>query len=129
MRSASEFTAPELYPPSALERTRPLVRILFVVVAVLALLAPGSASLAQTTSVSPTDSVLLTKVRADVIAALAISGPTLRLGPERVAELKPVLTKEAAARSAAASTRTRRTGWSPRSPAPRTSPTSPTATG
>jgi IclR family transcriptional regulator, acetate operon repressor len=37
---------------------------------------------------------------ADVIAALAISGPTLRLPPERVAELKPVLTKEAAALSA-----------------------------
>ena len=37
---------------------------------------------------------------ADVIAALAISGPTLRLPPERVAELKPVLIKEAAALSA-----------------------------
>jgi IclR family transcriptional regulator, acetate operon repressor len=37
---------------------------------------------------------------ADVIAALAISGPTLRLPPERVAELKPVLNKEAAALSA-----------------------------
>jgi DNA-binding IclR family transcriptional regulator len=37
---------------------------------------------------------------ADVIAALAISGPTLRLPLERVAELKPVLTKEAAALSA-----------------------------
>ena len=36
----------------------------------------------------------------DVIAALAISGPTLRLPPERVAELKPVLTKEAALLSA-----------------------------
>jgi IclR family transcriptional regulator, acetate operon repressor len=37
---------------------------------------------------------------ADVIAALAISGPTLRLGRDRIAELKPVLTKEAAALSA-----------------------------
>lgn len=32
----------------------------------------------------------------DVIAALAISGPTLRLTADRVAELKPILTKEAA---------------------------------
>src|SRR3954453_15072716 len=36
----------------------------------------------------------------DVVAALAISGPTLRLGPDRIAELKLVLTKEAAALSA-----------------------------
>jgi IclR family transcriptional regulator, acetate operon repressor len=36
----------------------------------------------------------------DVVAALSISGPTLRLPPERVAELKPVLTTEAAALSA-----------------------------
>jgi IclR family acetate operon transcriptional repressor len=36
----------------------------------------------------------------DVVAALSISGPTLRLPPARVAELKPVLTKEAAALSA-----------------------------
>jgi IclR family acetate operon transcriptional repressor len=36
----------------------------------------------------------------DVIAALAISGPTLRLTRDRVAELKPVLTREAAAFSA-----------------------------
>jgi DNA-binding IclR family transcriptional regulator len=36
----------------------------------------------------------------DVIAALAISGPTLRLGRERIAELKAVLTREAAALSA-----------------------------
>jgi IclR family acetate operon transcriptional repressor len=36
----------------------------------------------------------------DVIAALAISGPTLRIGPDRIAELKPVLTREAAALSA-----------------------------
>jgi IclR family transcriptional regulator, acetate operon repressor len=36
----------------------------------------------------------------DVIAALSISGPTLRLGPERVEELRPVLTTEAAALSA-----------------------------
>src|SRR6185295_10147091 len=35
----------------------------------------------------------------DVVAALAISGPTLRLGRERIAEIKPVLTKEAAALS------------------------------
>ena len=35
----------------------------------------------------------------DVIAALAVSGPTLRLLPERIAELKPVLTREAAALS------------------------------
>jgi IclR family transcriptional regulator, acetate operon repressor len=36
----------------------------------------------------------------DVVAALAISGPTLRLPPERIAELKPILTREAAALSA-----------------------------
>ena len=36
----------------------------------------------------------------DVIAALAISGPTLRLPPERVEELRVVLTKEATALSA-----------------------------
>jgi IclR family transcriptional regulator, acetate operon repressor len=36
----------------------------------------------------------------DVIAALAISGPTLRIPSERIAELKPVLTREAAALSA-----------------------------
>jgi IclR family transcriptional regulator, acetate operon repressor len=36
----------------------------------------------------------------DVIAALAISGPTLRIPAERVAELRVVLTKEAAALSA-----------------------------
>src|SRR3954471_3348596 len=36
----------------------------------------------------------------DVIAALSISGPTLRLPPERVGDLKPVLTKEAGALSA-----------------------------
>ena len=36
----------------------------------------------------------------DVVAALAISGPTLRLPSERIAELKPVLTREAAALSA-----------------------------
>jgi IclR family transcriptional regulator, acetate operon repressor len=36
----------------------------------------------------------------DVIAALAISGPTLRLSPERVEELRAVLTKEAVALSA-----------------------------
>ncbi len=35
-----------------------------------------------------------------MIASLAISGPTLRLPGERVAELKPELTKEAAALSA-----------------------------
>jgi IclR family acetate operon transcriptional repressor len=35
-----------------------------------------------------------------VIAALSVSGPTLRLPPERIAEIKPVLTKEAAALSA-----------------------------
>lgn len=35
-----------------------------------------------------------------VIAALSISGPTLRLSPERVAELRPVLIKEAAGLSA-----------------------------
>ena len=33
----------------------------------------------------------------DVIAALSVSGPTLRLPPERIAELKPVLTTQAAA--------------------------------
>jgi DNA-binding IclR family transcriptional regulator len=36
----------------------------------------------------------------DVIAALSISGPTFRLTPERVAELRPELTKEACALSA-----------------------------
>jgi IclR family transcriptional regulator, acetate operon repressor len=36
----------------------------------------------------------------DVIAALSISGPTLRLTPARVAELRPALTKEACALSA-----------------------------
>jgi DNA-binding IclR family transcriptional regulator len=36
----------------------------------------------------------------DVIAALSISGPTLRLTPRRVAELRPVLIKEARALSA-----------------------------
>jgi DNA-binding IclR family transcriptional regulator len=36
----------------------------------------------------------------DVIAALSISGPTLRLTPGRVGELMPVLTKEAGALSA-----------------------------
>jgi IclR family acetate operon transcriptional repressor len=35
----------------------------------------------------------------DVVAALAISGPTLRLPPERIAELKPILIREAAALS------------------------------
>src|SRR3954452_3484460 len=35
-----------------------------------------------------------------VLAALSVSGPTLRLPPERIAELKPVLTREAAALSA-----------------------------
>jgi DNA-binding IclR family transcriptional regulator len=33
--------------------------------------------------------------RGDVIAALSISGPTLRLTPERIDELQPVLTTEA----------------------------------
>ncbi|MEA2290092.1 MAG: IclR family transcriptional regulator, acetate operon repressor [Solirubrobacteraceae bacterium] len=36
----------------------------------------------------------------DVIAALSISGPTLRLSPKRVAELRPMLIQEAAALSA-----------------------------
>jgi DNA-binding IclR family transcriptional regulator len=36
----------------------------------------------------------------DVIAALSISGPTLRLTRERIAELRPVLTKQADALSA-----------------------------
>jgi DNA-binding IclR family transcriptional regulator len=36
----------------------------------------------------------------DVLAALSVSGPTLRLAAERIAELKPVLTREAAALSA-----------------------------
>jgi IclR family transcriptional regulator, acetate operon repressor len=36
----------------------------------------------------------------DVIAALSISGPTLRLPPRRIAELRPVLIKEARALSA-----------------------------
>jgi len=63
MLSASELTGLEFDPPSVLDRSRPLVRILFVVLTVLALLAPGSASTAQTTAVSDTDAVLLTKVR------------------------------------------------------------------
>jgi len=63
MRSASELAGFDFEPPSALERSRPLVRILFVVALVLALLAPGSASLAQTTAISDTDAILLTKVR------------------------------------------------------------------
>ena len=66
MRSASELAGFDFEPSSALERSRPLVRILFVLAAVLALLAPGSTSLAQTgavNSVSDTDAVLLTKVR------------------------------------------------------------------
>jgi len=63
MRSASELAGFGFEPPSVLERTRPLVRILFVVALVLALLAPGSASLAQTTAISDTDAILLTKVR------------------------------------------------------------------
>jgi DNA-binding IclR family transcriptional regulator len=36
----------------------------------------------------------------DVIAALSVSGPTLRLPPERIAEIKAVLTTQAAALSA-----------------------------
>jgi IclR family acetate operon transcriptional repressor len=36
----------------------------------------------------------------DVIAALAISGPTLRLAPERIEELRPELTRQAAGLSA-----------------------------
>src|SRR3954454_18903510 len=36
----------------------------------------------------------------NVLAALSVSGPTLRLAPERIAKLKPVLTREAAALSA-----------------------------
>ncbi|MGW4062311.1 DUF4142 domain-containing protein [Amycolatopsis sp. NPDC004747] len=63
MRSASELAGFDFEPASVLERARPVVRILFVVALVLALLAPGSASLAQTTAVSDTDAVLLTKVR------------------------------------------------------------------
>ncbi|WP_410610758.1 DUF4142 domain-containing protein [Amycolatopsis sp. lyj-109] len=63
MRSASELAGFDFEPLSVLERSRPLVRILFVVALVLALLAPGSASLAQTTAISDTDAVLLTKVR------------------------------------------------------------------
>jgi predicted outer membrane protein len=63
MLSASELTGLEFDPPSVLDRSRPLVRIVFVVLTVLALLAPGSASTAQTTAVSDTDAVLLTKVR------------------------------------------------------------------
>ncbi|WP_410639880.1 DUF4142 domain-containing protein [Amycolatopsis sp. lyj-346] len=63
MRSASELAGFDFEPSSVLERSRPLVRILFVVALVLALLAPGSASLAQTNAISDTDAVLLTKVR------------------------------------------------------------------
>ncbi|MEV4054154.1 DUF4142 domain-containing protein [Amycolatopsis sp. NPDC049688] len=66
MRSASELAGFDFEPATVLERTRPLVRILFVAALVLALLAPGSTSLAQTgavNSVSDTDAVLLTKVR------------------------------------------------------------------
>ncbi|KDN20053.1 DUF4142 domain-containing protein [Amycolatopsis rifamycinica] len=63
MRSASELAWLETGSPSVFERSRPLVRILFVLALVLSLLAPGSTSLAQTTAVSDTDAVLLTKVR------------------------------------------------------------------
>src|SRR3954462_378798 len=63
MLSASELTGLEFDPPSVLDRSRPLVRIVFVVLAVRALLGPGSASTAQTTAISDTDAVLLTKVR------------------------------------------------------------------
>ncbi|MGV9362686.1 DUF4142 domain-containing protein [Amycolatopsis sp. NPDC003731] len=63
MRSASELAGFGCEPSSVLDRSRPLVRILFVVALVLALLAPGSTSLAQTTAISDTDAVLLTKVR------------------------------------------------------------------
>lgn len=64
MLSASEYPGLEFDPPSALERSRPLVRIVFVLVAVLTLLASvAPSSLAQTTAVSPEDAVLLTKVR------------------------------------------------------------------
>jgi predicted outer membrane protein len=63
MRSASELAGFDFEPLSVLERSRPLVRILFVAALVLALLAPGSASLAQTNAISDTDALLLTKVR------------------------------------------------------------------
>ncbi len=64
MLSASELTGLELAPASPLERSRPLVRILFVLVAVLTLLASVSpASIAQSNAISPEDSILLTKVR------------------------------------------------------------------
>ncbi|MGW3994407.1 DUF4142 domain-containing protein [Amycolatopsis sp. NPDC004772] len=63
MRSASELAGFDHEPSSVFERSRPLVRILFVVALVLALLAPGSTSLAQSTAISDTDAVLLTKVR------------------------------------------------------------------
>ncbi|MEV6877266.1 DUF4142 domain-containing protein [Amycolatopsis sp. NPDC051128] len=63
MRSASELAWLETEPPSVFEHSRPLVRILFVLVAIMSLLAPGSTSLAQTNGVSDTDAVLLTKVR------------------------------------------------------------------
>ena len=33
--------------------------------------------------------------RGDVIAALSISGPTLRMTPARIRELEPILTSEA----------------------------------
>ena len=36
----------------------------------------------------------------DVIAALSVSGPTFRLGPERIADIKPVLTTQAETLSA-----------------------------
>jgi predicted outer membrane protein len=64
MLSASEYAGLEFTAPSPLERSRPVVRVLFVLVAVLTLLASVSpASIAQTTAVSPEDAVLLTKVR------------------------------------------------------------------
>ncbi|VVJ16953.1 Secreted protein [Amycolatopsis camponoti] len=65
MLSASEFAGPEFAPPSSPERSRPVVRILFVLVAVLTLLASVSpASIAQTsTGISPEDAILLNKVR------------------------------------------------------------------
>jgi IclR family transcriptional regulator, acetate operon repressor len=38
--------------------------------------------------------------RGDVVAALSISGPTLRMTPERIAELKPILIEQGGALSA-----------------------------
>ncbi|RSD08476.1 DUF4142 domain-containing protein [Amycolatopsis eburnea] len=64
MLSASEFAGPDFALRPAAGRSRPFVRVVFVLVAVLTLLASVAVtSTAQTAEVSETDAVLLTKVR------------------------------------------------------------------